>query len=238
MYNHNADRKPTETKFDAMYRGEVINVLDPLHVGRIQVRVFGIFDGVQDEALPWALYSDPLMGGGNGYGGFFVPNVSDHVWVFFENGNHLQPVYFAGAPSAIHFPDERITSSHEQSRGAISYPQNKVFVTKGGHSIEMDDTPGNMRVSIIHKSGTQYTIFDNGDTYEHVVGDVVRLIDGNVNETIAGTLTQSVSGNVTETYSASQTTNITSNKTENIGGSYTSSTSGTVTISGATVNLN
>jgi uncharacterized protein involved in type VI secretion and phage assembly len=222
MYNHNADRQKNDFKFTGNYRGVVVDDKDPLNSGRVKIRVFGIYDNVPDEALPWAIYSDPFMGGQVGFGGFLIPDIGNHVWVFFENGDHLQPVYFAGAPYRDAYPQERLTSAHEESRGSIAYPRNKSLRTKAGHVIEIDDTPGNSRITIIHKSGTQITYQDNGDVYEHIVGNYKRIIDGNVNETVGGSVNESVSGNVVE----------------NVGGNKNVTVVGNIIVRGATIELN
>jgi uncharacterized protein involved in type VI secretion and phage assembly len=177
MFNHSIDKEKPSLVFNGNYRGEVVDVQDPLKAGRIRVRVFGVYDDLPNEVIPWAIYADPFMGGGSNSGGFWVPDVGDHVWVFFENGKHLQPVYFAGAPAAVHFPSNKTDSS---------YPNNRVFKTKQGHIIEVDDSPGNSRIRIRHKSGSQTTMFDNGDVEEVVVGNFTRVVQGNFTETVQG----------------------------------------------------
>lgn len=185
MYNHS---KPSEQekKFYGNYRGKVVNDQDPLQRGRVKVRVYGLYDDVPEEAIPWALYTDPFMGGQGGLGGVFVPDVGSDVWVFFENGDHMQPVYFAGAPSGAAFPSQITNSGQPESRGDLSYPRNKAIATKAGHVIELDDTEGNSRVRIAHKSGTQIIMYENGDVYERVAGDLTRVVFGNLNEYVKG----------------------------------------------------
>lgn len=222
MYNHNADKQKNDFKFYGNFRGVVVDDQDPLKSGRVKIRVFGIYDNVPEEALPWAIYTDPLMGGQSGFGSFFIPDIGNHVWVFFENGDHQQPVYFAGAPFKDAYATERLSSKHEENRGSISYPRNKSLVTKAGHIIEIDDTSGNERISIIHKSGTQITYQANGDVYEHIVGNYKRIIDGNVQENIGGNVNQTVSGNVNET----------------VGGGKNVAVSGNLIVTGATIQLN
>lgn len=179
-----------KNKFYGFYRGEVMDDQDPLKQGRVKVKVFGVFDNISTEDLPWSIFADPWMGGQSGLGGFWVPDVKSHVWVFFEDGDHTQPVYFAGAPALLDTPPERNEGN---------YPRNKVFKTKAGHLIEIDDTSGASRIHIKHKSGTEVTVFDSGDVEEYVVGDVTRTIMGSVTETILGDYTQIVMGNTTNT---------------------------------------
>lgn len=145
------DRESNETKFNAIYRGEVIDTQDPIKAGRVRVRVFSVFDDISDAALPWAIMADSFMGGQAGFGGFFVPDVGSHVWVFFETGDPEQPVYFAGAPARPHFPPEKNTD----------YPTNHVYKTRVGHLVEIND--GGNYIHIQHSSGTEMTMHPNGD---------------------------------------------------------------------------
>lgn len=194
MYNHTHDKTPTDFKFYGNHRGIVINNSDPLGMGRVKVRVFGIFDEIPEAAIPWALYADPFMGGVDGAGGVWVPDKGAKVWVFFEAGDHLQPVYFAGAPD-INLPSQRKTSDQPDA-GKILYPRNRAFVSKSGHVIELDDTPGNSRVRISHRTGTQIIMSDNGDMYERVVGNLTRVVFGNMNEYVKGDNISNTLGNV------------------------------------------
>lgn len=238
MYNHKNDRKQTEQKFYGNYRGIVVNDLDPMEAGRVQVRIYGIYDNVPDEALPWALFSDPFMGGHVGIGSIIVPDIDSVVWCFFENGDHMQPVYFAGAPSALGLPPEKNTSAHEDAKGEIVYPRNKSLRTKAGHVIEVDDTEGNSRISLIHKSGSQITFQENGDVYEHITGNYKRIIDGSVDETITGALTRNYDGDLTDNVGGNYTLDVGGNSTENVGGTKNLTASGNVVIAGATIQLN
>lgn len=238
MYSHKSDRKPADMKFYGNYRGIVVDDLDPLEAGRVKIRIFGMYDNVPDEALPWATYSDPFMGGQEGIGGIFVPDIDSHVWCFFENGDHMQPVYWAGAPSKLGLPSEKNTSTHEESQGDIVYPRNKAIRTKAGHVIELDDTEGNERISIMHKSGTQITYQANGDVYEHIIGNYKRVIDGTLEETIKGALTRNYDGDLTDNVGGNYTLDVGGNSTENVGGTKSITASGNVTVNGATIQLN
>ena len=189
MYNHDIQREKPSTTFYGNYRGIVEDNLDPEKAGRIKVRVYGVYDDIEKDHIPWAEYADTMMQGQSQFGGFFVPDIGSKVWVFFEAGNHMLPVYFAGAPSHLDMPSERKDST---------YPHNRVFRTKSGHVIEIDDSPGEERIRIKHRSGTQKTIFANGDVEEVVVGNVIRTVMGNVEETIEGNFVTSIMGSRTE----------------------------------------
>jgi hypothetical protein len=230
-----------------MYRGEVVNDQDPKGAGRVRVNVFNVFDDIPHDSLPWAIYSDPFMGGQTDLGGLFVPDVGSHVWVFFEQGDPKMPVYCAGAPARPHGPSE--------AKNVGQYPRNKVFKTKQGHTIEFDDSDDNTRVRIAHgPSGTQKTYAHNGDAEEVVQGgltiiveqDAVLYVKGNCQETVEGNLTRSIKGNVREVIGGDLVQFISGNAkrssmgriTEVSGGGSEYSTTANMNISGSRVDIN
>jgi hypothetical protein len=112
-----------DLKFNGMYRAYVVDDEDPRDIGRVKVRIPGVYnESVAHNDLPWACPALGLSrsGGENtdykksvdlttgqlktafnktGTGGVFaVPARGNHVWVWFDNGNHHHPIYFAMAP--------------------------------------------------------------------------------------------------------------------------------------------
>jgi uncharacterized protein involved in type VI secretion and phage assembly len=238
MIDQSLNRRKRRT-FEGNFRGEVVDVADPLQAGRVRVRIHGVYDNLTVEQIPWALYADPFMGGSPNAGGFFIPELNSKVWCFFENADFMYPVYFAGAPSMLDGIDE---AKSENS----TYPNNRVFKTRMGHVIEFDDSEGNKRIRIHHTSGTEIIMEDNGDLTELVKGNVTRIVEGNITETISGNVTREITGNVAETVSGDVTRDIDGNASDNIGGSRTASVgstddttaSGAITLNGSTINLN
>ena len=56
--------------------GLVVDNEDPLQEGRVKVKVFGKFDELEDEAIPWATPRNNLTGGSATGSGFHsVPKV-------------------------------------------------------------------------------------------------------------------------------------------------------------------
>lgn len=92
------------------------------------------------------------------------------------------------------------------------YPYNKVIRTETGHLIEIDDTPANERVHVMHKSGTYVEIDKAGqvvikstdnridvttkDNNVYVGGNANVRIKGNVNILVDGTYTLESKGNM------------------------------------------
>lgn len=103
--------QPEPNKLFGIYRGVVEdNRSDPQRNGRVKVRVFGVhtlkkvkdengLEGIPTEELPWSEPALPLFEGGvSGFGMFSVPLQGAHVFVFFEAGNPMKPIYFASTP--------------------------------------------------------------------------------------------------------------------------------------------
>jgi uncharacterized protein involved in type VI secretion and phage assembly len=77
-------------KFFGKHRGTVVNNVDPLQIGRIQVSVPGV------SVIPgsWAMPCFPVTGIQTGV--FTVPLVGAGVWVEFESGDPDFPIWTGG----------------------------------------------------------------------------------------------------------------------------------------------
>lgn len=190
----------SDDKFYGIYRGIVENNDDPLKAGRIQVRVYPMFQNVESDILPWAVYADALGGGSPDVGGLFLPEEQSNVFVFFENGDHRYPVYFAGAPS---MKDGKPDLPKETRN--TNYTSNRVIKTKAGIVVELDDTTNAVRIHFEHPSGTQETMKGNGDRTTVVVGSDSITVDGNQTINVNGSSTMTVQGNVQMTSSGEVT---------------------------------
>ena len=74
--------------------GEVIDIADPLKIGRIKVKVYGKFDQIPPEHIPWAYPANNVTAGSATGGGFFsVPKLKSLVAIRFDNGNIYHPEY-------------------------------------------------------------------------------------------------------------------------------------------------
>ena len=75
-------------RFYGKYRGTVINNIDPLLIGRLQVMVPDVSSFVPTS---WAMPCVPIAGIQNGT--YAVPIISSGVWVEFEQGNPDYPIW-------------------------------------------------------------------------------------------------------------------------------------------------
>lgn len=108
LKNSIKDIIPEKTKFNNIYRGVVEDNIDPLKIGRVRVRIFGLhtdikekqkLEGIPTDELCWACPCMPIAEGSiSGFGMWSVPLQGSHVMLFFENGNILNPMYFASVP--------------------------------------------------------------------------------------------------------------------------------------------
>ncbi len=108
MKNSLENLQGKDGKLHGIYRGVIENRQDEEKLGRCQIRVLGVHselkdatdtDGIPTSELPWAEPAMSLMEGSvSGFGLWSVPLQGSHVFVFFENGNMMQPRFFASAP--------------------------------------------------------------------------------------------------------------------------------------------
>jgi uncharacterized protein involved in type VI secretion and phage assembly len=78
-------------KFYGVYRGTVINNIDPMQMARIQVLVP---DAGGLTPSTWAMPCVPVAGKQSGT--FVVPQIGAGVWIQFENGDPDYPVWTGG----------------------------------------------------------------------------------------------------------------------------------------------
>jgi len=211
-----------DSKLYGFYRGVVEDNNDPLRVGRVRVRIWGLHterksriatEGIPTEHLPWA---EPCMsiieGSISGNGFFGVPLQGSQVMLFFENGDYERPMYFASLPGipseksqregfndpdGIYPTNTGVSDFH--ARAVSRYPNNTILSVHGGHYIELDSTNGDTKVRIHHRSGTSIEMKHNGDVDINTEGNHDENISGNKTVNITGNCTINVTGNCTIT---------------------------------------
>lgn len=115
--------------------GIVVNVLDPLQLGRAQVRIFGIHSRdnlkIPTGSLPWATVLQPNIGGTSGIG--FTPQLipGSQVFGIFLDGKSSQAPCVIGAMPKIEIPSEQQLASAQWRAGAQGQEANT-----SGRSVE------------------------------------------------------------------------------------------------------
>lgn len=77
----------TRPAYYGKYRGQVLNNIDPMQQGRVQVSCPAVLG---DGQLSWAMPCTPYAG--NQVGLFMIPPVGANVWVEFEGGDPDYPI--------------------------------------------------------------------------------------------------------------------------------------------------
>lgn len=91
---------PVPERFYGNHRGRVVDVNDPLQMGRVRVRVSPMFTDLPVADIPWAIPAWPLGSAGLDAGHVNVPPAGTPVWVFFDAGDQHHPNYWAVAGAA------------------------------------------------------------------------------------------------------------------------------------------
>jgi hypothetical protein len=151
------------TKLFGIYRGVVEDRKDPLRLGRVRVRIWGVHTEEQSgdynkapyDQLQWAHPCLSTFGGSiSDVGAFYVPLQGSHVFVFFENGNMMQPRYFSSAPG---YPiDGAKFSQFEKQDGFIDpdeeYPLTDHIEEHDWHRLHRKDKLGKTYLDIKEKN--------------------------------------------------------------------------------------
>ena len=163
------------------FLGTVVNNSDdPLQIGRVRVRIFGLHDGVEkDEDLPWAQIVIPTITGVHeGTGQYLGMLVGTNVFGMFLDGPSSQLPLVVGT-----IPKE----NDNNQRATENYPYNKVYQTENGHFKEYDDTSENLRIREQHASGTYTEMQHDGlDATIEISGNCTVVIGGDATINVAG----------------------------------------------------
>ncbi len=165
--------------------GEVVNIEDPLFLGRVKVRIFGKFDTrenpydpaskyvIADDDIPWAFPRGYFSGGSpSGSGTFSVPKKGSIVHVSFDNGNPYYPEYSALA----HVSEELTAEIKESYTNAHSLMYDTV--TEGAVKVFFTEKKGLM---LDYKKNTINIKPDESIEIKNAGGDVIVLTkDGNL----------------------------------------------------------
>ena len=111
-------------RFYGKYRGQVVNNIDPLALGRLQVKVPSVLGA---NSLNWALPCVPYAGAGVGM--LMIPPIDASIWVEFEAGDINYPIWSGCFWETGQMPL------------GFGLPQ-KMFFKSNGITLTLDETPG------------------------------------------------------------------------------------------------
>ena len=184
-------------KFEAIYRGKVVANFDPLVKGRLKIYVPGVYpqklSKVADN-LPWAEPVMPLFGGdytntaeprlNDETGVTTIPHVGAELWLFFEDGNHLNPRYFAACQGGAGWHSEH---------------KNQHVIKTDNVRIRVDEEPTLPTDGIPEKSTCKFDTYNDKCTElskQHLKKQVPTRVDIEILNKNAGALNLQITGNV------------------------------------------
>ena len=157
--------------------GEVVVNEDPLLNGRCRVKVYGKFDKLTDDAIPWATPMNRDQVGAHA-----VPRVGDIVAVRFDNGNIYHPEYWfqidqntdlkTDILEASDAPHDVISLVYDAERNVRIYhsPEDGLVITRGSGAKERPiiqlDEEGIIKISTDNK-----IFMDCGDIFVSNTGE-------------------------------------------------------------------
>lgn len=168
--------------FYGKYAGIVTSRDDPKSIGRIRARTPEVFG--EDEESGWALPCVP-WGGGHNRGFFALPEIGDTVWIEFEAGDPMRPIWsgtFWGAPDSTGGQDDLGTKTGTEAPEGPDGPAAPglyILRTRTGHVISLDDDGG--MVVIAEASGAEIRISGQGEVT--ITADTIKL-GGNAGEAL------------------------------------------------------
>ena len=148
------------------FTGIVKDIDDTDNLNRVKVHCLGFYDDVETENLPWATVVMPVTNASiKGNGGNHHLEVGSWVVGFFRDGPSAQDPMVLGSVAT--------QTDGVQDIPTESSVDNKVYKSKSGHLIEIDNTDGDERVNIKHKSGSRITM--NSDGTVSIVATNIKL---------------------------------------------------------------
>ena len=100
------------------------------------------------------------------------------------------------------------------------YPYNRGYFSESGHGLEFDDTEGQERVSLFHKSGSFVEIDSLGNRTNKIVGSDYVIIEKNGYLYVDGTLRLTTGGNCNIVVMGNANLSVDGNLTTDVGGDY------------------
>lgn len=144
-----------------VHLGEIVDINDPLKQGRARVKVFGFFDDLAVEDIPWAEQISGLsFSSARGNGNISVPRVGAIVNVQFDGPNYYK----------VFYEFEKETSPSLLSEISDSY--------EGAQSLWYDDEsePGPLKLFYTKKKGMVLSLGDAKIQLDTQDGGQLRIV--------------------------------------------------------------
>ena len=213
------NKKPNQTQPFILLRGVVEDNIDPLKIGRVRVRIFGVhignnensgakFEFIKTSELPWA----EVMGGTGfglvgGVGLSSVLHQGTWVWVMLENNDSNKPVVLgtihgvnsespigkAAAGAGFYDPAGKFPPPPGVGRSDMNHRLDDAYTT-----MQVIETQSGHVVEIQDTPGSErIKVTHKTGTYFYIdpAGNIFVNCVANINYDIAGDVTWKVGGN-------------------------------------------
>ncbi len=166
--------RQVEHRYHGKYRGLVVDNDDPQRLGRLRVQVPSVLG---DQVVTgWALPCVPY-GGHAGQGWFALPDPGAGVWVEFEEGDLEFPVWvgtFWSRPGGR--SEVPPACGRDGGPQDAPTPTRRILATTRGHTIQIEDTPGQDMI-LIHEAVNGHTVVldRNGITISDGTGNRITM---------------------------------------------------------------
>jgi hypothetical protein len=129
-----------------VYFGTVVDISDPLKLGRIRVRT-PHYVSASRTSIPWAMYGSSGNGGSANKGFYFIPNLDSQVLVAYVQGSIEHPVWIGAVPGLdadtgqadTHAAHQDESSPYGQEVEFWDETQQNSIATSSGHRFVFDD---------------------------------------------------------------------------------------------------
>lgn len=179
------------------WTGIVVNNCDPDKIGRVQVKIYGYYDDLAINNIPWAV--PDVQSWTSTKGNFVVPELNTILRGYFDNGDEMKPVYDSLAFNSAYTSKEG--DFFEWYTRTEDYPHTMVlFQTDQKDYLVMNKKTG--EIAFTHHTGSVIRIDSDGNLdigtsiYSGGAANMNVNVSGNVNINSFGNTTLSAMGNV------------------------------------------
>lgn len=127
-------------KYYSIYQGIVVDIKDPLKIGRCRIKVPSVHGNISKSdynLLPWAIYRSPYPSG-SGRSSFILPKVGDVVWVEFINGDKRMPSYSGSSFANKEGTSEVPVSESEYGSTDVVYSSDGAIIKKTSNELRLE----------------------------------------------------------------------------------------------------
>ena len=152
MFGRNPDQYKNGTF--TWFIGTVEDIDDPKDLNRVKVRAYGYYDNpeIKTKNLPWATVMMPVTSASiKGNGGNHHLEVGSWVVGFFRDGPSAQDPLVMGSIATETDGTQDIPSD--------ASVDNKIYVSKAGHKIELNNKKGKENIKITHGTTNSFIEF-------------------------------------------------------------------------------